>query len=150
MKILMVCLGNICRSPLAEGILKHKLSQKALNWRVDSAGTSAYHLGEQPDKRSIAIAKNHKIDITDQRARQFQQEDFQVYDLILAMDVDNYNNILRLATSKEDKEKVKMILNFSTPGQNQSVPDPYWDDQGFEHVYDLLEHACDQIITKFS
>ena len=150
MKILMVCLGNICRSPLAEGILKHKLSQKALNWKVDSAGTSAYHLGEQPDKRSIAIAKNYKIDITDQRARQFLKEDFQVYDLILAMDVDNYNNILRLADSEEDQRKVKMILNFSNPGQNQSVPDPYWDDQGFQHVYDLLEHACDHIISQFS
>ncbi len=144
MKVLMVCLGNICRSPLAEGILKAKLKEKKLNWQVDSAGTSSWHINSLPDSRSIAIARLHGIDITDQRARQFQESDLEDFDLILAMDADNYNAILAKA-NKEQASKVKMILNYAYPNENRRVPDPYYND-GFEQVYQLLDVACDQII----
>ena len=144
MKVLMVCLGNICRSPLAEGILKTKLKEKKLTWQVDSAGTSSWHINSLPDSRSIAIARLHGIDITDQRARQFQESDLENFDLILAMDADNYNAILA-KVNKEQASKVKMILNYAYPNENRRVPDPYYND-GFEQVYQLLDVACDQII----
>lgn len=147
MRVLMVCLGNICRSPLAEGILKNKINKKALSWEVDSAGTSAWHVGELPDARSIAVAKENNIDITDQRARQFHREDLEKFDLILAMDSSNYQNILNLASTEQQKEKVKMIMNFAKPGYNQNVPDPYYGEDGFQEVYDMLEEACEAIIA---
>ncbi|MEN0002666.1 MAG: low molecular weight protein-tyrosine-phosphatase [Bacteroidota bacterium] len=146
MKVLMVCLGNICRSPLAEGILKHQLQEKGLTWEVDSAGTGAWHVGERPDPRSIAIAKQHGIDITQQRARQFKASDLQEYDLIFAMDQSNYQNILRLATTPEQEQKVQMIMERVPPFERQDVPDPYWDDNGFQNVFDMLDEACEQII----
>ncbi|GLR16889.1 low molecular weight protein-tyrosine-phosphatase [Portibacter lacus] len=141
MKVLMVCLGNICRSPLAEGILKSKKP----DWYVDSAGTSNYHIGERPDLRSIEIARKYNIDISNQRARQFSREDFAKFDLILAMDSSNYQNILKLARSEADKEKVKLILNYAQPGLNMAVPDPYYDG-GFEKVYQLLNEALDNLV----
>jgi len=144
MKILMVCLGNICRSPLAEGILKRKLKENNLNWQVDSAGTSSWHINSLPDSRSIAIAKLHGIDITDQRARQFQASDLENFDFILAMDADNYNTIMAQADKKQ-AAKVKMILNYTYPNENRRVPDPYYND-GFELVYQLLNMACDKFI----
>ena len=144
MKILMVCLGNICRSPLAEGILKQKAQERELSWQIDSAGTSGWHIGELPDSRSISTAKAHGIDISDQRSRQLKTADLQEYDLILAMDTSNYNDILRLA-NKDQRDKVKMILNFSYPRENRTVPDPYYND-GFEQVYQLLDTACDKLI----
>jgi len=144
MKVLMVCLGNICRSPLAEGILKAKLKENNLEWQVDSAGTSSWHINSLPDSRSIAIARLHGIDITDQRARQFQASDLENFDLILAMDADNYNEIIAHANKKQ-VSKVKMILNYTYPGENRRVPDPYYND-GFELVYQLLDAACDQMI----
>jgi len=144
MKVLMVCLGNICRSPLAEGILKAKLKENNLEWQVDSAGTSSWHINSLPDSRSIAIARLHGIDITDQRARQFQASDLENFDLILAMDADNYNEIIAHANKKQ-VSKVKMILNYTYPGENRRIPDPYYND-GFELVYQLLDAACDQII----
>ena len=144
MKILMVCLGNICRSPLAEGILKNKLKENNLDWQVDSAGTSSWHINSLPDSRSIAIAQLHGIDITDQRARQFQASDLEDFDLVLAMDADNYNTIIAQATKKQ-ASKVKMILNYTNPNENRRVPDPYYND-GFELVYQLLNVACDKII----
>ena len=144
MKILMVCLGNICRSPLAEGILKQKIKEKELSWQIDSAGTSSWHIGELPDSRSIATAKTYGIDIRDQRSRQLIAADLQEFDLILAMDTSNYNDILRLA-NKDQRDKVKMILNFSYPKENRAVPDPYYND-GFEQVYQLLDTACDKLI----
>ena len=101
----MVCLGNICRSPLAEGILKNKAFSNNLDWKIDSAGTSSFHNGDLPDSRSIAVAKQHGIDIMDQRSRLFVKEDFDQFDLILAMDSSNYQNILKLASSEEQKEK---------------------------------------------
>ena len=141
----MVCLGNICRSPLAEGILKSKVNSD--NILVDSAGTSAFHAGELPDKRSILVAKKYGIDLTDQRSRAFSKSDFKKFDIIYAMDISNKNNILKLADTSSDKEKVKLILNESNPGKNLEVPDPYYGgDQGFENVYKMLDLACDAVI----
>ena len=143
----MVCLGNICRSPLAEGILKAKTNQ--LDVVVDSAGTAAYHIGEQPDIRSIAIAKKYGIDLTDQRARQFCTNDFDDFDKIYAMDTSNYANIISLARNESDKNKVDLILNEVNPNSFQSVPDPYYGgDNGFRGVYDMLDEACDRIVEK--
>lgn len=148
-KILMVCLGNICRSPLAEGILKSKVySHKTF---VDSAGTGAYHVGQLPDKRSIEIAKVNGIDITDQRARQFTVQDFDKFDYIYVMDNSNYNYVIDLARNGEDKAKVKMILNEVFPNENLDVPDPYYGGEfGFRNVYFMLDQACDLIAKKLN
>jgi protein-tyrosine phosphatase len=150
MKILMVCLGNICRSPLAEGILQHKVQQLGLNWQIDSAGTSGWHAGALPDSRSIAIAEKYGVDITYQRSRQFSPYDMEAFDLIYAMDASNFRDIKKHAETAEEKEKVKMILNELYPKENRSVPDPYYDDNGFEDVYDMLNRACDAIIKKYA
>ena len=145
MKILMVCLGNICRSPLAQGVLETKLAEKQLDWVVDSAGTSAWHAGEAPDPRSIAIAKENGIDISQQKARKFNPQDFQDFDLILAMDSSNYYDIIRQAPDEEAKSRVHLIMNYAFPGENRAVPDPYYDGS-FQRVFDLLESACSQFI----
>lgn len=149
MKILMVCLGNICRSPLAEGILKEKVRAHGLNWKVDSAGTGFWHAGQQPDPRSIEVARGKGVDISDQRARQIRPHDLEAYDLVFAMDSQNYQDILRLAPRPELAQKVHLIMNMAYPGQNQSVPDPYYDDEGFEMVYRMLDTACDRIVDTF-
>ncbi len=146
MKILMVCLGNICRSPLAEGIMRQKIEENGLEWIVDSAGTSSWHIGQPPDKRSIEVAKKYGIDIRDQRGRQIHPGDLNDFDRIFAMDTSNYKDILKLADSPEQKAKVKLILKETNPEEEQSVPDPYWDDEGFEHVYQLLQQACQKFI----
>lgn len=145
----MVCLGNICRSPLAQGILEHKCSTAGLDWVIDSAGTSGWHEDEAPDPRSVEIAAEYNIDISRQRSRKFSISDFDSFDLILAMDTSNYNDIIKLAPTEESKSKVKMILNYVFPGENRKVPDPYYDDN-FERVYGLLDSACDKIIEEFS
>lgn len=145
MKILMVCLGNICRSPLAQGILETKVRKHKLAWEVDSAGTASYHAGELADARSIEKASEYNIDITDQRSRKIRKEDLEEFDLILAMDASNYNNLLKLPEDDVNNHKIKMILNYSHPGENRQVPDPYYDD-GFENVYQLLDEACDKLI----
>ena len=148
-KILMVCLGNICRSPLAEGILKAKTNH--LDVVVDSAGTAAYHIGEQPDIRSIEIANKYGIDLTSQRARQFSVNDFDEFDKIYAMDSSNYANIISLARDEKDRDKVDVILNESNPKSFQSVPDPYYGgDNGFQDVYDMLDKACDKIVEQIA
>ncbi len=145
-KILMVCLGNICRSPLAEGILKSKLSPDTAI--VDSAGTANYHEDSEPDRRSIAVARKYGLDISNLRGRQFTVDDFDVFDLIYVMDQSNYQNVIRLARDEEDKAKVEMILNLVHPSQNFDVPDPYYGgDQGFENVYQMLDEACDIIVN---
>ncbi|PTX61716.1 protein-tyrosine phosphatase [Kordia periserrulae] len=148
-KILMVCLGNICRSPLAEGILASKLDSS--KFMVDSAGTSGYHNGELPDKRSIATAKQHGLDITNQRSRKFTKNDFREFDYIFAMDESNYDNILALAETQEERDKVHMILNQISPNSNAEVPDPYYGgEQGFENVYQMLDEACSIFAKKIS
>lgn len=143
----MVCLGNICRSPLAQGVLESKVDSS--NVQVDSAGTANYHVGEGPDPRSVATASKYGIDISRQRGRQFVVEDFDRFDHIYVMDVSNYNNVLRLSRSEEDEQKVKLILNEVFPGEDREVPDPYYGgDQGFENVYQLLSEASDRIIER--
>ncbi|MCB0509931.1 MAG: low molecular weight phosphotyrosine protein phosphatase [Chitinophagales bacterium] len=149
LKILMVCLGNICRSPLAEGILKHKVQERNLNWEVDSAGTSGFHAGEKPDRRSIAEAKKHQIDISEQRSRQFRGWDLESYDLIYVMDNSNLRDVLSLAKNEEEKAKVILIMNELEPGSNINVPDPYYGEYGFENVYSMLDKACEAIINKY-
>ncbi len=147
-KILMVCLGNICRSPLAEGILKSKVDNDKVF--VDSAGTGAWHAGELPDKRSIAVAKKHQIDLTNQRARQFTKQDFQKFDWIYVMDRSNFKNVISLAETPSDKEKVKLILEESDLNITE-VPDPYYGgENGFENVYKMLDNACTNIANKIT
>lgn len=143
----MVCLGNICRSPLAEGILQSKVDSSQVS--VDSAGTAAYHVGELPDVRSIEVARKYRIDLTTQRARKFKVEDFDRFDEIFVMDDSNYQNVLLKARNEGDKAKVKMILNESQPNENMSVPDPYYGGtQGFENVYEMLDKACDAVAKR--
>ena len=142
----MVCLGNICRSPLAEGILRSKLSEKFI---VDSAGTGGWHAGELPDKRSIAIARLKGLDISNQRARQFKVSDFTTFDHIFVMDNTNYKEVIALAPNEATKSKVKLILNEIFPNDNNDVPDPYYGGiDGFENVYNMLDQACDEIARK--
>jgi len=146
-QILMVCLGNICRSPLAEGILKAKTNH--LDVVVDSAGTAAYHVGEQPDIRYIEIANKYGDELTSQRARQFSVNDFDEFDKIYAMDSTNYANIISLARDEKDRNKVDVILNESNPKSFQSVPDPYYGgENGFQDVYEMLEEASNIITQK--
>ncbi|OYX24925.1 MAG: protein-tyrosine-phosphatase [Flavobacteriales bacterium 32-35-8] len=140
----MVCLGNICRSPLAEGILKSKLPSH--KFTVDSAGTANYHVGSSPDKRSIAVARKYGLDISNLSGRQFSAADFDTFDYIYVMDSSNYNNVIALARHDDDKGKVKFILNEVYPNQNYDVPDPYYGgDEGFENVYKMLDEACSNI-----
>ena len=146
-KILMVCLGNICRSPLAEGILASKLPKS--NFYIDSAGTGNYNIGKQPDHRSIAIASKYGLDITNQKARQFSAVDFDAFDYIFVMDSSNYDNVIELAKTDEHKQKVEMILNHLFPNENVDVPDPYYGLQnGFDTVYEMLNETCDIIAKK--
>lgn len=146
-KVLMVCLGNICRSPLAEGILQSKISKELC--LVDSAGTANYHVGEAPDYRSIAVAKKHGVFIHSQKCRQLHPNDFEIFDYIYVMDKSNYANVLKLAPNEVAKQKVHLILNELYPNQNLEVPDPYYGDiKGFEDVYQLLDEACTKVVEK--
>lgn len=147
MKILMVCLGNICRSPLAEGILQHKVDDRHL---VDSAGTGDWHVGEQPDRRSIAAAKRYGIDISDQRAMHFNPVFFDEFDLIFAMDKQNLIDLQKLARTEEERNKVKLILKEGL-GEAINVPDPYYEkDEAFDQVFQLLDRATDGLIKKYN
>lgn len=140
-KILMVCLGNICRSPLAEGLLASKLPKD--KFIVDSAGTGNYHVGRKPDTRSIVTAQKNGLDITHQKARQFNSNDFDDFDYIYVMDSSNYSDVIDLAKNEIQKSKVDMILNHLFPGENVDVPDPYYGLQnGFDMVYEMLEETC--------
>ncbi|SFT87774.1 protein-tyrosine phosphatase [Lishizhenia tianjinensis] len=146
----MVCLGNICRSPIADGLLRRKVEENNLDTVVDSAGTAAYHVGEAPDPRMRATGKQFGTPIDFLRARQFEVADFDAFDIIYAMDKSNYNNILKLARNAADEAKVKMILNESNPGMDLEVPDPYYGgDQGFVDVYNMLDIATDKIVEKY-
>lgn len=144
----MVCLGNICRSPLAEGILKPKLSNAFF---VDSAGTANYHTGSSPDKRSVAVARKYGLNISNLKGRQFSVSDFDRFDLIYVMDESNFKNVVKLSRNDKDTAKVKMILNEVYPNQNFDVPDPYYGgDDGFENVYRMLDEACDVIAERLN
>jgi protein-tyrosine phosphatase len=144
MKILMVCLGNICRSPLAEGIMQHLATQAGLNWEIDSAGTGNWHVGEGPDRRSTRAAHNHGVDISQQICRLFRTSDFDYFDHIFVMDKNNLSDILNLARNDEDAKKVKLLLG------DKIVPDPYYDDTQFEPVFMLIEEGCKVIIKKLN
>ena len=149
MKILMVCLGNICRSPLADGLMRKKINDNKLDVIVDSAGTSGIHAGESPDFRMCQTAKKFGTSIDDLRSRKFIIEDFDNFDVIYVMDKSNKSNILQLARNEEDKKKVQLILNQTYPGQNIEVPDPYYGgEEGFIEVYHFLDKATDCILEK--
>lgn len=146
-KILMVCLGNICRSPLAEGILQSKLPRD--KFIVDSAGTGNWHVGRQPDSRSIAIAKLRGLDISKQKGRQFTAKDFESNDYIFVMDNSNYKDVIQLAPNQEAKAKVSLILNDLFPNENVDVPDPYYGmEDGFSNVYGMLDEVCEIIAER--
>jgi protein-tyrosine phosphatase len=144
MKILMVCLGNICRSPLAHGILQNIADSKKLGWEIDSAGTGDWHVGQCPDQRSIAVAKKYGVDISTQKAQHFTDKLFDKYDHILVMDKQNYKDVIQLARNEEQKAKVSLFLD------DDIVPDPYYDDAMFEPVYAMVEKRCQDIILKLS
>ena len=143
----MVCLGNICRSPLAHGIMASRIKEMGLDWEVDSAGTSGWHVGEKPDSRSMQVAMSNGIDISRQRSRKFVEVDFADYDYIIAMDSSNYTNIVQMAPTDSDKEKVSLLLNYTHPGQNRQVPDPYYEG-GFDSVYQMIYQAVDDLIKQ--
>jgi protein-tyrosine phosphatase len=149
MKILMVCLGNICRSPLAEGILQDKAAGAGLDWHVDSAGTNGYHVGEAPHPLSQKVALIHGIDISKQRARRFVADDFERYDKIYAMAEDVVSDIRRIAKNKFDESKVELLLNELYPGKDMDVPDPWYGaEPGYHEVYSLIEEACGVIVER--
>jgi len=145
----MVCLGNICRSPLAEGILRDKVAKEGLNVVVDSAGTSAYHLDEAPDPRSISVGRKNGINISDLRGRQFSEQDFDEFDKIYVMDHSNRDNVKALIRNARDDQKIELLLNERNSGSDEEVPDPYFGgDRGFDNVYQMLDEATDSIIQK--
>ncbi|NTE04993.1 low molecular weight phosphotyrosine protein phosphatase [Agrobacterium tumefaciens] len=144
MKILMVCLGNICRSPLAEGIMRHLAEKQNLNWEIASAGTGNWHIGQAPDHRSITAAKNSGYDISLQRAQQFSASMFTQYDLILVMDRKNLTDVKNLAETDEDRQKVKLFL------EDDELVDPYWDNALFAPVCKQVEERCAEIIKQLA
>jgi protein-tyrosine phosphatase len=151
MKILMVCLGNICRSPLAEGILEHKAKEAGLDWVVESAGTNSYHIGEAPHPLSQKVAKLNGIDICHQRARRFVAEDFDKYDKIYALAGDVLDDIRRIARHRFDASKAGLLMNELYPGKDMDVPDPwYGPEPGYHDVYKMINEVCDAIIKKYS
>ncbi len=151
MKILMVCLGNICRSPLAEGILKHKAKEAGLSWIVDSAGTGQWNLGEAPHHLSQKVAKLNNIDICDHRARLFRRDMMNEYDKIYVMDSQNYDDVKRISGNLWDASKVDMILNEAFPGEDREVEDPYYvnTEPGFAKTFTEISEACSRIIEKY-
>ena len=136
---------------MAEGLLQHKNDQQNLGLEIDSAGTSNYHVGEAPDKRMQAKAAEYGIDISNQRGRQFTAADFDAFDYIFPMDTSNYTNVMRLARNEDDRNKVKLFLDYIAPGEEMSVPDPYYGgDEGFEEVFQLLNKATDVFIESLN
>jgi protein-tyrosine phosphatase len=150
MKILMVCLGNICRSPLAEGILQDKAFKAGLNWSVESAGTNRYHTGDSPHHLSQKVARMNGIDISHQRARTFVPEDFERYDRIYALAEDVISDIRHIAKDKFNGARIDLLMNELYPGKNLDVPDPYYDGEpAYHEVYEMLDKVCDSIIEKY-
>lgn len=148
--ILFVCLGNICRSPLAEGIMIHLKQKHELDIQIDSAGTANYHVGEKPDHRTIANAKKNGVDLNSLRARQFNAQDFENFDHIFVMDQNNYKNVKALAKKESDHQKISLFLNSLYPNENMEVPDPYYGtEQDFEDVFQLVYKACENLRTNF-
>ncbi len=151
MKILMVCLGNICRSPLAEGILQSKAKQAGLDWVVDSAGTNGYHIGEHPHRLSQKVAKQHGIDISGQRARRITPGDFLQFDKIYAMAEDVIDEMKRIAKKEFNPSKTELLMNELYPGSNMEVPDPwYGPEPGYHEVYAMIDAACDMIVKRYT
>ena len=149
MKVLMVCLGNICRSPLAEGILQHKANKHGLNWQIESAGTGAWHVGHPPDIRAIKTAKKFGVNIANQKARKIAISDFDLYDLIFTMDTEVHEEVLRLAKTAEQRRKIYLFLPYGGNTLLNSVPDPYYGENAdFEEAYHFLDNACDTILEK--
>ena len=146
----MVCLGNICRSPLAEGVLKEMAKTAGLDWEIDSAGTNGYHIGEAPHKLSQKVARLHGIDIARQRARLFLAEDFSRFDFIYAMASDIIGEMRRIAGSKFNSEKVGLLMNAVYPGKNLDIPDPWsGPESGYRHVYTMIAQACEALVREF-
>lgn len=143
MRILIVCLGNICRSPLAHGVLQETIKNKGLNWEVESAGTGNWHIGHAPDHRSIAVASRYGVDISHQRAQQFTKDFFKNYDHILVMDKQNYADVLALSNGDDDNKKVQLFL------EEGEVPDPYLDDRLFEPVYHMIADRCEELVESW-
>lgn len=150
MKILMVCLGNICRSPVAEGLLRQRLTEAEIGHiDVDSAGTSGWHNGEHPDRRSTLNAKQNGVDISKLISRKFVESDFENFDLIYVMDQSNYRDVLALCSTDNHRSKVRFLLNELNPGSNQAVPDPYYGgEDGFQNVFELIDAACLRIVER--
>ena len=147
----MVCLGNICRSPLAEGILLKKITAAGLDWKVDSAGTNGYHVNESPHYLSQRVAKKKGIDISKQLCRRFVPADFDRFDKIYAMAKDVVEEMKQISGTKFNPEKVELILNVVHPGENRGVPDPwYGPEAGYYEVFDLLENACEALIKNYN
>lgn len=151
LKVLMVCLGNICRSPMAHGLLEYKAKKLGLDWQVDSAGTSDYHRGQQPDARSIACMKRHGIDIANQTSRPVIKDDLTDYDLIYVMDRANLSDVTGMTTDENELNKIVLVMNMVYEQNPIDVPDPYFGvgDKGFENVYTMLDEATDKIIEKY-
>ena len=145
----MVCLGNICRSPMAEGIIREEFRKKGIEVQVDSAGTAAYHVGEGADSRAQVELAKHNIDISDERAQKFVPKFFDEYDMIFAMDQQNYADILAQVRTEEDRNKVDMLMNLVEKGKNISIPDPYYGgDEGFTRVYEMIKMAGEKLVEK--
>lgn len=151
MKVLVVCLGNICRSPLAEGILRSKAEALGLGWEIDSAGTGGYHIGSQPHEKSIEVAKKNGVDIKGQRARKISKEDFSNFDLILAMDTANRDDMYEMTSTMEQRNKIRLIMDLVYPNRDVSVPDPYYGGiEGYEKVWEMLDQACDKVLEVYA
>ena len=146
----MVCLGNICRSPLAEGLLQYKASKAGFDWLVESAGTSGYHIGEQPHVLSQKLALLNGFDISGQQCRQFVKQDMLRFNRIYVMDTDNYAEVKRISGNLWDEEKVKLMLDILYPGEKQNIPDPwYGTEKDYHFVFNLLNMACEKIIETY-
>jgi len=146
----MVCLGNICRSPIAEGVMRKKALEHGLDWYIDSAGTESYHIGEQPHRSSQRICMQHGIDISEQRARKLVADDLDTFDMVYAMATDVYREINQIAGNRSRMEKVILFLDELHPGNKESVPDPYYGtEKDYAIVYDLVDRTCDAIIQKY-